>query len=510
MKEDSGQERVAGGYGPDVAAGMKNCGPARRLSSPTGTGEAGSASCGSLVRVELAVDDGRIVDAAFQAYGCPATIASARHVVESARDLSLVEAAKLGEVVVSGALRLSAEKQSSVANSVDALHRALGAVVASGLRSSAQNSGRLDDRAVLVGMSGGVDSTVAAMLLLEEGYSVVGVTLSLWHEPGAAGAAACCSPETVRRARRVAHSLGIPHFTIDASELFMQRVVEYFVKEYESGRTPNPCAKCNARVRFGLMNEVAHSLGAAWIATGHYATLTDPGNHLARGVDGAKDQSYVLAEVDPSVLSHVLFPLGRMLKEQVRKLAAEAGFEGHSAPESQEICFIADNDHRRFLRERLAEKRGRLVDKHGRDLGVHSGIHNFTIGQRKGLGIASMKPLYVIGIDYDRSEVTVGDVDDLYVDEVTIGSLTWHQEPPKRPVLLQVRSMGAPVAGVLRLEVAPEDDGTPELLPDRVVVELIEPIRAVAPGQTAVVYSNEEVLCGGTIIGAGRAAVSHE
>ncbi len=198
-------------------------------------------------------------------------------------------------------------------------------------------------------MSGGVDSAVAAMLLKRQGFRVVGVTLKLWSDPSSRDERSCCSPEAVSRARRTAHSLGIPHLTIDASEAFYREVVGYFVEEYGKGTTPNPCTKCNARLRFGVMLETAARLGLSRIATGHYARLGGSPPGLIRGVDRSKDQSYVLAEVTPETLRRVVFPLGEMNKTEVRAMASEAGLEGHGVPESQEICFVADDDHKRFL-----------------------------------------------------------------------------------------------------------------------------------------------------------------
>ena len=301
----------------------------------------------------------------------------------------------------------------------------------------------------------------------------------------------------------MAHSLGIPHFTIDASESFSEKVVEYFVSEYEGGRTPNPCAKCNSRVRFGLMSDLADRLGAMWVATGHYARLLGDDRRLARGLDLSKDQSYVLAEVDPGVLRRVLFPLGEMTKAEVRRLGAEAGLEGHAVPESQEICFVPDDDHRRFLRERLGELPGDIVDSEGRRLGVHTGTYNYTIGQRRGLGIASTTPLYVIGIEAARAEVVVGVATDLDVEAVTIGSLTRHGPLAGGGVHLQVRSAGK----ALRAHVVGAGDESPGE-GDEITVVLDEPAQGVAPGQTAVIYEQSGVVYAGTILSTRAALVS--
>ena len=493
--DPKGSARGAHGslYGGKVGDSLRGNSSVGRLEFPSGVGQAGSTDCGALVRIEVAVEGGVVAEAKYQAYGCPATLACAAVAVEKAQGLPILEAARVGSVGLAASLELAPDKVYTAETSIDALHAALGAAVVAGVSLREPGTER-DPMGVLVGMSGGVDSAVAALLLREQGYRVVGVTLSLWTDPHSGGERSCCSPETVRRARRVAHSLGIPHLTIDATDAFSERVVSYFVEEYESGRTPNPCAKCNSRVRFGLMVEVADWLGLSWVGTGHYARLLAKDRLLARGVDPVKDQSYVLAEVDPAVLRRVLFPLGDMTKGAVRQLAADAGLEGHGVPESQEICFVADDDHRRFLRERLGERPGLIVDRGGDKLGKHTGTYNYTIGQRKGLNVPSQAPLYVVDIDAGRSEVIVGSVDQLDVGAVTMGALTWHESRPVGPVSLQVRSSGEALAGLLA-----EDESTSGL-EGTVTVVLDRPIRAVALGQTAVVYRDERVVCAGTIL----------
>ncbi len=474
----------------DVLAAGSSAG---RLESPSGVGHSGSTACGSLVRIEVAVEDGVVVEVKYQAYGCPATLACGAFVAEKARGMTILAAAGIGSVEIAAGLELAPDMLSSAETAVDALHAALGAAVgAGGLQFQAGEE--RDPLGVLVGMSGGVDSAVAALLLQRQGYRVVGVTLNLWNDPHSVGERSCCSAETVRRARRVAHSLGIPHLTIDASPSFLEDVVSYFVKEYEAGHTPNPCAKCNSRVRFGLMLDVAERVGLSWVGTGHYAQLLGDDRVLARGMDRPKDQSYVLAEVERAVLHRVLFPLGAMTKTEVRSLAEKAGLEGHGVPESQEICFVVDDDHRRFLRDRLGDRPGSVLDRTGNRLGGHSGTYNYTIGQRKGLGVPSTIPLYVVGVDAERAEVVVGMKGDLEVDAITVGALTWHRPRPSGPVLLQVRSSGAPLSGrfVERENCSGAEEG--------VTVMLDEPACAVAPGQTAVVYLGEQVVCAGTIL----------
>jgi tRNA-uridine 2-sulfurtransferase len=342
----------------------------------------------------------------------------------------------------------------------------------------------IDEQGVLVGMSGGVDSAVAALILRQQGYRVVGVTLRLWSDPSSVDERACCSAEAVDRAKGVAHSLGIPHLLFDARDSFGEQVVRYFVDEYECGRTPNPCMKCNSRLRFALLLDIAHRLGLARVATGHYARLLGEPLGLARATSADKDQSYVLAEVAPEVLRQVVFPLGGMTKPEVRAMAAQAGLECHAAPESQEICFVADDNHRRFLRERLGARPGAIVDLSGRQIGRHTGTYNFTIGQRKGLGIAAEEPLYVVSLVAERQQVVVGSASDIAVGQIAIGGVVRHRPATGVALTVQWRSTG----GAL-----------PARLVDESTVVLEEPATGVSPGQTAVVYEGEAVVLAGTI-----------
>lgn len=340
-----------------------------------------------------------------------------------------------------------------------------------------------------VGMSGGVDSAVTALLLREQGYRVVGVTLRLWSDPEVHDERACCSPESAERAKSVAHHLGIAHLVVDSAEEFREKVVEYFIAEYGRGRTPNPCAKCNSRLRFGMLLSVAHRLGLESVATGHYARLLGEPAVLARGVDPVKDQSYVLAEVLPQTLRQCIFPLGTMTKPEVRAVAARAGLEQRISPESQEICFVPDDDYRSFLRQSMGERPGAIVDMAGKPLGRHAGTYNFTIGQRKGLGIGFHEPLQVVALDAEEALVIVGPPDAGKVCAVELSDVTVHQTVPRGPVSVQLRSQGRPLPARV------EDER-------RVVLE--QPEGGVAPGQTAVVYDGDGVVLAGTIVSTAR------
>ncbi|MBN1321883.1 MAG: tRNA 2-thiouridine(34) synthase MnmA [Thermoleophilia bacterium] len=338
---------------------------------------------------------------------------------------------------------------------------------------------------VLVGLSGGVDSAVAASLLVERGYHVVGVTLRLSPDEGSGRMPRRGSVEAIDRARALAEGLGIPYHVVDARAPFQEQVVKYFIEEHMAGRTPNPCVKCNARVRFGLLVEIAGRMGLDHIATGHYARMTGEPRGLARGIDRVKDQSYVLAEVDPGLLRRTIFPLGEMTKVEVKARAVELGLVDSSTVESQEICFIPDNDHRRFLRERLGERPGVLVDRRGEIIGHHAGTYNFTIGQRKRIGLAGAKPLYVVGLAAARGEVVVGEACELGVGAVAIEEVVRHRPVSAGPMLAQLRSTGDAVPALM--------DG-----PETIVLE--EPLKGIAPGQTAVLYEGDAVVLAGTIV----------
>jgi tRNA-specific 2-thiouridylase len=334
-----------------------------------------------------------------------------------------------------------------------------------------------------------VDSSVAALLLKKQGARVIGATLGLSGDLGAPMASRCCSPQTVARAKAVADHLGIPHYVVDATGDFLREVVEYFVDAYARGFTPNPCAKCNSRVRFYALRDAARRLGADRIATGHYARLDGGHNGLARGLararDRTKDQSYVLAEVPPDLLENVVFPLGDLTKSEVRAMAAQVSLQTLVAQESQEICFIPDDDHRTFLRGHLGEVPGSIVASDGRVLGRHTGTYNYTVGQRRGLGCASGEPLYVLAIDAARNEVVVAPRLAGAVGTVVIDTPIVHRSLPPGPTHLQLRSLGGTVPAL-----AAQDN----------TFLLLQPALGVALGQTAVLYANDEVITAGTII----------
>jgi len=356
---------------------------------------------------------------------------------------------------------------------------------------------------VIVALSGGVDSSVALLKILEAGYEAVGVTMKLW-EYGVVGGrpvgeSMCCSVEGINNARDVCVNLGVPHYTLDFQDVFRTTVVDDFVSEYLKGRTPNPCVRCNSCVRWGALFDQADHLGGGMIATGHYARIEigpDGRPRLLKGVDTRKDQSYVLWGIPRETLSRTLLPLGGMIKDQVRQAARDHGLVTAEVPESQEICFVADNDYRRFLREyansQLAEVgEGEIVDETGQVVGQHPGYVYFTIGQRRGLGIAHREPLYVKSLDPAANRITVAPRSALLASVCEVDSLNWLVDPPAAPVRIHARvrynSPGAPA----------------RLIPaeNTLSLEFEEPQLAITPGQSAVFYDGDVVMGGGVIRG---------
>jgi tRNA-specific 2-thiouridylase len=351
---------------------------------------------------------------------------------------------------------------------------------------------------VLCGMSGGVDSSATAALLLEKGYDVVGVTLKLWPQDCVSRAEdKCCGPQAVADARAVCDKLGIPYFLIDEAEEFQRRVVQYFANDYKAGRTPNPCVMCNQHLKFGSLLDRADRLGADYIATGHFARLEEDAftgrTLLRRGQDTRKDQSYFLFSLRQEQLSRALFPLGDMSKRDTRDTARHCGLKTADKEESMEICFVPDNDYGAFLQKaNLAHKhRGEIVDTAGRVLGHHDGIEFYTIGQRKGLRLSSPNPMYVLELDATTNRVVVGDGSTLDREEFTVQHCNWipFEEPPTSlEVTVKIRyNHPGTVATVF-----PSSKGTAR-------VKLREPQRAVTPGQAAVFYQEDLVVGGGWI-----------
>ncbi len=458
------------------------------------TGAAGGAVCGDLSRISLVVEDGRVASVSFDVEGCGATRAASAAVAEMVDGAPVLEAAAVDVDSVDAAIGgLIPAKRHAAQLAADALHRALASAAASPRRLAASAPAER----VAVAMSGGVDSAVAALLERERGAEVVGVTVKLWADPETDGAKACCSPEAVLGARALAHSLGIPHFTLDLEQEFRRRVVGRFVDGYAAGSTPNPCVLCNGEVRIAAMADLAERLGAERLVTGHYARIVEDqdGPLLASAADEAKDQSYMLAALPPQLLGRLSFPLTELTKPEVREIAARHGLAVARKAESQDLCFLAGQGKRGFLRRHggLRDRDGAVLDRAGRTVGRHRGHHNFTVGQRRGIGVSAPEPLYVIATDAAANTVTVGTRAELETRRVQVRDAVLHRDGARvDAVRLRYHSRALPAS------VGTAAAGRHDALE----VELGEEFLGASPGQTAVLLEGETIVGHGTIAAA--------
>ncbi|MEX2196415.1 MAG: tRNA 2-thiouridine(34) synthase MnmA [Thermoleophilaceae bacterium] len=448
------------------------------------SGAAGGAPCGDLIRVSLEVEDGVVAAAGFDASGCGAIVAAGSAVVELVEGKPALVAARMGAREVAAELGgLSPGKLHAADLAADALHRALGVAARDGAIELAPSPHR-----TLVAMSGGVDSTVAARLALDAGDEVVGVTLELWGDPENDGARSCCSAQAVLGARALAHRMGLAHLTIDLREPFRRDVVDDFLAEHAAGRTPNPCVRCNGLVRFDAMLELAARLGARRLATGHYARVVrdEQGPLLRAAADPAKDQAYMLARLDAGELERLWFPLGDLKKPEVREIARAAALPVAEKPDSQDLCFLAGTSRARFLRRHGPPPSvpGEIVGEQGEVLGAHGGHEEYTVGQRRGLGVAAREPLYVLRKDARSNRLTVGTRAALATDRVSLRGV-------------ELRRPAGEVDGVkLRYRQPP--------VPCRVegeTLRLAQAVDGVAPGQTACLLRGDVVVGSGVIDG---------
>ena len=354
---------------------------------------------------------------------------------------------------------------------------------------------------VVVAMSGGVDSSLTAALLVHQGYDVIGATMQIWDdnlpEDESEQHQGCCSLSAVNDARRVADTIGIPHYVLNFRKMFQNTVVDYFLEEYVSGRTPNPCIACNRYVKFEGLLQKALALDAQYVATGHYARIAFDEQRqrytLCKGIDTTKDQSYALYHLNQHSLKHFLMPLGNYTKVETRQMARDFGLTVADKPDSQEICFVPNDDYKAFLEEKVPQalKPGNIIDTHGRILGRHKGLALYTVGQRKGLGIAAAKPFYVIALDNDKNELIVGSDEDVFASKLIANDLNF----------INVDLLTAPIMLAAKIRYsAREAEAHLIPQPDKTVhVHFTQPQRAITPGQSVVFYEGECVYGGGII-----------
>ena len=354
---------------------------------------------------------------------------------------------------------------------------------------------------VLLGMSGGVDSSVAAILLIQQGYDVTGLTLKLrpdkYEKAGNGEKKTCCSLDDVSDARRVAYKLGIDHLVMNFTKIFEEKVINKFVNEYSNGKTPNPCIECNKHIKFDAMLRKAHILGFDYIATGHYANIeySEPLNrYLLKKSSSSKDQSYVLYNMTQYQLAHTLFPLGSMEKTQIRQIADSHGLHIAAKPDSQEICFVPNNKYAEFIQSYTNKqfKPGNFIDLSGNVLGTHKGIINYTLGQRRGLGVALGKHMYVTNIDPENNTITLCDEAHIYANSIVVENtnfISMDKLDKEMPVHVKIRYQAPPVPAKIR-----------PLGSDRVQIIFDEKQKLAAPGQSAVFYDKDIVIGGGIIV----------
>ncbi len=471
------------------------------LTSPQGLGRfpaggftasAGGGACCDRIHFSLVLERDRVSEAGFAADGCGTATAAGSAAVALVRGGSVLEAARVGPRQIAAELGgLSPGKLHAAELASDAVARALGRAARASAELASPPGGR-----TLVAMSGGVDSAVAAHLVRQRGETVA-VTLELWSDPENDAERSCCSASAVAQARSLAHSMDLPHFTIDLRQEFRAGVVDPFIAGYAAGETPNPCVACNGHVRLDAMLELAHRLGAEQLATGHYARVDEVdderGPLLRAAADPAKDQTYMLAALAPASLARMAFPLGELTKTEVRRIAADAGLPVAAKADSQDLCFLAGTDRAGFLARHggIGDRPGAITDQAGRVLGHHRGQHRFTIGQRRAVGLATGRPLYVLDKDAASNRVTVGPAAELRTRQVAVRDAQLRRDG-SRVDRVKLRYRSRPLPAKVRGERGAGRHDALEL-------ELGDPADAAVPGQLACLMDGERVIGWGTI-----------
>jgi len=466
----------------------------RRIPAGAFTATVDGGACCDQIALSLSVEGNRVTEAGFDAHGCGAATAAGSAAVTLVRGGSVLDAARIGASQIAAELGgLSPVKLHAAEVAADALARSLGAAVRATANVPPPSA---PGARTLVAMSGGVDSAVAALLSTREGETVA-ATLELWSDRENDAERSCCSASAVAQARSLAHSMGLPHFTIDLRDEFRAGVVEPFIVSFAAGETPNPCVGCNGHVRLDAMLDVADRLGAGHLATGHYARIAesgDPAGPLLRvAADAAKDQTYMLAALSPGSLERMSFPLAELTKPEVRQIAAAAGLPVASKADSQDLCFLAGTDRARFLSRHggLGDAAGAIVDGEGNVVGRHEGQHRFTVGQRRGIGIAAGEPLYVIHKDAARNEVVVGPRSALRTTRVAISNARLSRAGA-RVDRVKLRYRSRPLECRLAGDPQPGRHTALE-------IELAQAVDGAAPGQLACLMDGELVVGWGTI-----------